>query len=290
MFGDGSVTTEKLADDAVTSRKLGANVVTQGHLANSAIIDSTRLENNAVTQRKIAADTIEHGHMRNDSVGTAEIIDDNVTEAKLASAVRTKLNARATGGGTTDSQARSAAATAQARANAAYTLAEGKQDELTHAQQLDLLQFDVTPKTIVGYTADDVTLDWRIIVKTYPGIPDTWFTVTLNGGSTLAAPAPTTPGADLGRHKLSAAEVYQFTLATGTRDTMVSQRTAQRQGRDIVVSITFYDAISGGNIVDARTLTVDWLAEDGIRLQRYANEAALPRTVPAGVLAWVPEA
>ena len=90
-LADGAVTTSKLANDAVTGRKIAGNSVASGHLVNSAIINETRLENNSVTTGKIRADSVERGHMRDDSVGTTELVDGNVTEAKLDSDVQAKL-------------------------------------------------------------------------------------------------------------------------------------------------------------------------------------------------------
>ena len=108
---DGSITTEKLANEAVTTRKLAGQSVTSGKLVNSPIIDTTRLFNNSVTRDKIPANTIIQGHMEDNAIGTPELIDDNVTEAKLSADVRAKLNAHPTGDAT-DQTARDAAAAA----------------------------------------------------------------------------------------------------------------------------------------------------------------------------------
>ena len=99
---DGSITTAKLADLAVTSEKLGnqavtdrkiaANSVASGHLKN-AVITTDKIVRNAVTGDKIPANAIISGHLAANAVNTEDMANDAVTEAKLASAVRTKLNA-----------------------------------------------------------------------------------------------------------------------------------------------------------------------------------------------------
>ena len=99
---DGSITTAKLADLAVTSEKLGnqavtdrkiaANSVASGHLKN-AVITTDKIVRNAVTGDKIPANAIISGHLAANAVNTEDMANNAVTEAKLASAVRTKLNA-----------------------------------------------------------------------------------------------------------------------------------------------------------------------------------------------------
>ena len=278
-LADGSVTTAKLANGAVTTRKLAANSVTQGILANSAIIDTTRIFNNAVTGAKIPANAITRGHMDDQAVGEPEL-----TEAVRGKLLPTfpaegsrdnkvpKFDGDTLGwevdsgdaGGSTDQTARDAAAAAQRTANTNTAAIARKQDTLTHSQLLDLLQFDVVPGVVVGYALDDVTVDWRVLVTGAGGanVPDTWFSLELEGNVTLAAPPPSTPGADLHRHRLSATDSYQFTLSTAGRNNIVSGRTSVRQGRDIFAVIKFFDAITAGNQVDQRTIAVDWLAAD----------------------------
>ena len=100
-LADGSVTTAKLADNAVTSAKLADNAVIARRLAAGAVVTAKiadaavtdpKIPNNTVKTRHIAADQVTQGEMAADSVGTPELKNDNVTEAKLSSAVRTKLN------------------------------------------------------------------------------------------------------------------------------------------------------------------------------------------------------
>ena len=158
----------------------------------------------------------------------------------------------------------------------------GKQDTLTHTQLIDLLHFAVTPQIVQGYgtpqvtNADEVPLDWYITVNGASTLPDTWMAINLNSAATLAAPPPSTPGANLHRHKLSATNIYQFTLGIRTRSTIIEGRTSQRQGLDIQVDLLFYDADRGGNEVDRKTLTVDWVAKpsaDGSGLTRDQVDA-----------------
>ena len=91
-LADGSVTTPKLADDAVIGRKIAADSVATAHLHDNAVT-SAKIPSNAIGTRHIEADSIERGQMRDDSVGTPELVNASVTEAKLAAAVRTKINA-----------------------------------------------------------------------------------------------------------------------------------------------------------------------------------------------------
>lgn len=258
-LADGAVTTAKLADDAVVGRKLAAASVASAHLVDAAVT-TAKLERNAVTSEKIAADSIERGQMRDGSVGdtelvaaavtTAKLADAAVTEAKLAEAVVAKLD-------------KSAAA-------------------LTHAQRIDLLQFTVIPQTVIGYDAAAVTLDWRVWVSGAETLPDTWMALTLETLPTLAAPAPATPGADLKRHKLSATTVYQFTLSVPNRTTLVDGRKTKRQGRSIEAELRFYDAASGGTLVDRRQIGVDWLPAPAAPKPAASGAALDVRTVSTG--------
>ena len=128
---------------------------------------------------------------------------------------------------------------------------------------IDLLQFDVVPGVVLGYTtagqAADWLTDWRIWVSGGDTVGDVWMEMQAEGQSLLAAPAPTAPGASLHRHKLTATNIYNYTLANSQRDNLLTGRTTRRQGRDIEIDLRFYDAASGGNVIDAKTIAVDWL-------------------------------
>ena len=70
---DGSISTAKLADDAVTAAKLSSNAV-----VTASIVDDN------VTQAKIADDAVGADQLAASAVVTASIVDDNVTQAKIA--------------------------------------------------------------------------------------------------------------------------------------------------------------------------------------------------------------
>lgn len=93
-LADGSVTTAKLADDAVTGRKIAADAVATGHLADNAVT-AAKIPSNAVQSRHIAADAVTGAEIAGGAVDTAELADDGVVEGKLAAAVRQKLNGSA---------------------------------------------------------------------------------------------------------------------------------------------------------------------------------------------------
>ena len=139
----------------------------------------------------------------------------------------------------------------------------GASFSLTSTQLLGLLQFDVVPGVVIGYSLTgqptDWLTDWRVWVSGGDSVGDIWMSMSIEGLSTLAAPAPSAPGASLARHKLSATNIYNFTFANPNRQTLLDGRTLRRQGRDIEVDLTFYDAASGGNTIDIITLSVDWL-------------------------------
>ena len=215
------------------SDRLGirANGITLGLLARSAIIETIHVFRNAITGDKIAPNSINNGHMLDNAINTAEVANDAITEPKLAPAVRTKLNQRGS--------------------------------ELTTAQLVDLLQFDVVPGVVVGYTTTgqpaDWLTDWRVWVSGGDTVGDVWFDMQIEGLPTNATP---TPGGSQSRHrhKLSATNIYNFTFENTSRSNLITGRTSRRQGRDIEIDLRFYDAESGGNTVDVKTIAVDWLA------------------------------
>lgn len=141
----------------------------------------------------------------------------------------------------------------------------GKQDKLIPRQLIDLRQFDVIPGVVLGFTTDgqaaDWLTDWRVWVSGGQFVGDVWLEMSIEGLATLAAPAPSTPGASLHRHKLSAVSIYNFTLSNSNRANLISGRSGRRQGRDIEIGLRFFDANAGGNLLDLKTIAVDWLPQ-----------------------------
>lgn len=175
--------------------------------------------------------------------------------------------------------AQRAADAAQSRADEAYTLADGKQNALTQTQLVDLLQFDVVPGVIVGYTTDgqaaDWLTDWRVWVSGGDTVGDVWMEMQAEGQSLLAV-GSTAPGQSRFRVKLDATNIYNFTLSNNQRTNLVTGRTTRRQGRDIEIDLRFHDAASGGNVIDVKTVAVDWVASVG-----GLNQAAVDARVMA---------
>ena len=186
-----------------------------------------------------------------ETVGTSDLEDGAVTLPKLSEQVRDELGV--------DSLARGGLSEVMAATEA---LNESKQDRLTQGQLVDLLQFDIVPGSIFGYQtsgqASDWLTDWRVWVSGGHTVGDVWMEMQAEGQSLLAAPAPTTPGASLRRHKLDATNIYNFTLADAQRDNLISGRTTRRQGRDLEIDLRFHDAASAGNLIDVKTIAVDW--------------------------------
>ena len=97
---DGSITTAKLAADAVTGAKIADDTIDSEHYAATSI-DNEHLADNAVgtaeiaadavTGAKIADDAIDSEHYTDGSIDTAHIADDQVTLAKMAGLARGKL-------------------------------------------------------------------------------------------------------------------------------------------------------------------------------------------------------
>jgi hypothetical protein len=80
---DGSITTVKLAADAVTGAKIADDTVDSEHYI-AASIDNEHLADNAVGTAEIAADAVTAAKLADDAVVTANIVDLNVTTAKIA--------------------------------------------------------------------------------------------------------------------------------------------------------------------------------------------------------------
>jgi len=92
-IADGSVTTAKIANDAVTADKLAPDVsftpddgsITAAKLANNAVT-TTKLANNAVTTAKLADANVTTAKLADANVTTAKLANNAVTTAKLADA------------------------------------------------------------------------------------------------------------------------------------------------------------------------------------------------------------
>ena len=83
QLSDGSVTTDKLKDGAVTEVKLATDAVTTDKVKDNAI-DADKLADNSVVTDAIKADAVTKAKLAANSVDTNEIVDDAVTVDKLA--------------------------------------------------------------------------------------------------------------------------------------------------------------------------------------------------------------
>ena len=189
-------------------------------------------------------------------------------------------------GGLTPEQARAIASNTAAVAE----LERDKQDNLTQAQLVELLQFDVVPGTIIGYTLDDQPADrradwmtdWRVWVSRGETVGDVWMSIRLEGQPLLAV-GSVDPGQARTRVKLSAANTYQFTLSDAQRTNLIDGRPTTRQGRDIQIGIFFYNAANGGVTIQAKSLAVDWLPSPvGSGLSQAQVDARIAALRPSG--------
>ena len=78
------VTTNVIADDAVTQAKVADDAIGADQLAASAVVTASIVDDN-VTQAKIADDAVGADQLAASAVVTASMVDDAVTAAKLAS-------------------------------------------------------------------------------------------------------------------------------------------------------------------------------------------------------------
>ena len=81
--GDGTVTTAKLADDAVTAAKLASSAVVTASIVDDAVT-AAKLASSAVVTASIVDDAVTAAKLASSAVVTASIVDDNVTQAKIA--------------------------------------------------------------------------------------------------------------------------------------------------------------------------------------------------------------
>ena len=90
---DGAVMEAKIADEQVTTNKIGPDAVTNAKLADNSVaieqmqdnsVSTAELVDASVTNAKLADNSVSLSKMQDDSVDTAELVDDAVTNAKLA--------------------------------------------------------------------------------------------------------------------------------------------------------------------------------------------------------------
>lgn len=87
----GAVTDTKIGSGAVTDAKIGTGAVTNAKLATDAVTD-TKIASNAVTSAKIASGAVVAGKLATDAVATGNIATGAVTGAKIASTTITGDN------------------------------------------------------------------------------------------------------------------------------------------------------------------------------------------------------
>ena len=83
---DNSVSTAKIAADAVTGAKIADDSIDSEHYVDGSI-DTAHLSADVITGAKIADDAIDSEHYTDGSIDTAHIADDQITDAKLAHAI-----------------------------------------------------------------------------------------------------------------------------------------------------------------------------------------------------------
>ena len=80
---DGSITTAKLADDAVTQAKIASGAVGSVEIADDAVTQA-KVGSAAIGTTELAADAVTQAKIASGAVGTTELADDAVTQAKVA--------------------------------------------------------------------------------------------------------------------------------------------------------------------------------------------------------------
>jgi len=88
--GDGTVSTAKIAGDAVTGAKIADNAIDSEHYTDGSI-DHVHLANDVVDGDNLADDAVNSEHYVDGSIDTAHIADDQVTLAKMAGLARGKI-------------------------------------------------------------------------------------------------------------------------------------------------------------------------------------------------------
>lgn len=79
-----AITTNELASGAVTEVKLGANAVTTAKIASNAVT-ANELSNGAVTNAKLASGAVDSGKLADSAVTTAKIAGNAIDSSKIAS-------------------------------------------------------------------------------------------------------------------------------------------------------------------------------------------------------------
>ena len=238
-LADGSVTTAKLADEAVTGRKIAGDSVASGHLVDNAVTGS-KIPSNTIATRHIAADTVTQGEIAGAAVGTPELAADAVTEAKLAAGVRSKLNARTT---STDATARAAiSAEETARMNADVAL--GRRIDaaaLGPMERLGLLKWSAAPNAIAYTGASDFKRTFEVLIDNAELLTDTLYYERDVSGSVTAAGRGRTAWTPR-THSINF-EINNDAAAANLF------RVAETNGY-IVLQLEFWDAAREGAVVD----------------------------------------
>ncbi|MBF0449989.1 MAG: 6-bladed beta-propeller [Candidatus Magnetomorum sp.] len=83
QLSSGSVTSVQISDSAITENKIGTGSVTETKIADNAI-SNNKIKDNAITETKIADNTISHNKIKDNTITETKIIDGAVTSGKIA--------------------------------------------------------------------------------------------------------------------------------------------------------------------------------------------------------------